>query len=316
MIMHKFPKLSSKSILAPMAGINDVAFRLLCIECGAGAVYTEMVSAHAISRDHKATEFMLKSTPKERPVILQLFGQNADYFAKAAKTISERYHFDAIDINFGCPATKIIKEGAGSALLNRPNKIGEIIYKTVNAANLPVTAKIRAGINFKNIVGVKIAKIIEENGASAIAVHARTAIQGYAGKANWQYIKDVKDAVNIPVIGNGDASSPESVARMIEETGCDYVMIGRAARGNPLLFKQCDDYLTKKKYDAYTAHDHVQMFYKYLDHAKKLEVAFRDIKVQANYFTKGIIKGSIIRERISHTNTMEEVKEIFGKFAV
>jgi len=314
--MHKFPTLSGKVILAPMAGINDVAFRLLCRENGASAVYTEMVAANAVSRDHKATAFMLNSISKERPVIVQLFGQNADNMAKAARYISEKYHFDAIDINFGCPATKIIKEGAGSALMNRPNKIGEIIYKTVNATNLPVTAKIRAGINFKNIVGVKIAKIIEDNGASAIAVHGRVAIQGYAGRANWQYIKDVKDAVNIPVIGNGDITSPESALQMITETCCDYVMIGRAARGNPLLFKQCNDYLTNKKYDNYGPQDQIQMFYKYLDHAKKLDVNFKYVKVQANYFTKGIKKGAIIREKISHTNTMDEIKEIFEKFSM
>jgi len=312
--MHNFPKLSSKAILAPMAGINDVAFRLLCRENGAGAVYSEMVSANAISRNHKATEFMLESTPKERPVIVQLFGQNAEHFAKAAKIISEKHHFDAIDVNFGCPATNIIKEGAGSALMNRPNKMGEIIYNIVDATNLPVTAKIRAGINFKNIVAVKIAKVIEDNGASAIAVHARTAIQGYAGKANWQYITDVKEAVNIPVIGNGDVTSPETALQMMTETQCDYVMIGRAARGNPLLFKQCNDYLQTGKYDKYTPKDQIQMFYKYLDHAKKLNVNFRSVKVQANYFTRGIKKGALIREKVSHTNSADEIREIFDKF--
>jgi nifR3 family TIM-barrel protein len=314
--MHKFPHVNSKVFLAPMAGINDVAFRLLCHENGAGAVYTEMASANALSRNHKATEFMLESTSKERPVIVQLFGQNPDHFAKAARLITERHHFDAIDINFGCPATKIIKEGCGSALMNRPGRIGEIIYKTVNATNLPVTAKLRAGINFKNIVAPGLAKIMEDNGASAIAIHGRVAIQGYAGKANWQYIKDVKDAVSIPVIGNGDVDSPESAAAMMKETGCDFVMIGRAARGNPLLFKQCNDYLTTGKYEAYSPHDQIQMFYKYLDHAKKLNVNFTYIKVQANYFTRGIKKGSLIREKISHTNNIEEVRDIFEKFVI
>jgi len=306
-----FKKIDGKVFLAPMAGINDVAFRLLCRENGAGAVYTEMVSAHAISRNYKASEFMLESTRKEKPVILQLFGQNAEYFAKAAKIISEKYHFDAIDINFGCPATKIIKEGAGSALLNRPNKIGEIIYKTVDAANVPVTAKIRAGINFKNIVAVKIAKIIEDNGASAIAVHARTAIQGYAGIANWQHIKDVKEAVNIPVIGNGDVTSPETALKMLTETGCDYVMIGRAARGNPLLFKQCDDFLKTGSYSKYTTKDHVDIFYKYLEHAKRLNINFKYIKVQANYFTKGVKGGAVIRDKLARTQSIDEVQKLF-----
>ncbi len=311
--MHKFPILTGKTILAPMAGINDVAFRLLCHENNAGAIYTEMVSAHAIARNNKAAEFMFESTPKERPVILQLFGQNSDHFAKAARIISEKYHFDAIDVNFGCPATKIIKEGAGSALLNRPNKIGEIIYKTVEASNVPVTAKIRAGINFKNIVAVKIAKIIEDNGASAIAVHARTAIQGYAGVANWQHIKDVKDAVNIPVIGNGDINSPENAKKMLDETNCDYLMIGRAARGNPLLFRQCDDYLKTGSYTKYNTNDHVEIFYKYLEHAKKFNVNFKYIKVQANYFTKGVQGGAQIRAKIATTQTIEEIKALFAK---
>jgi len=311
--MSKFPKLSGKVILAPMAGINDVAFRVLCKDNGAGAVYTEMVAANAVARDKKATDFMLQSTSKERPVIAQVFGQNADSIAKAARIISEKHHFDAIDINFGCPATKIIKEGAGSALLNRPNKIGEIIYKTVNATDLPVTAKIRAGINFKNIVAVNIAKVIEDNGASAIAVHGRVAIQGYAGKANWQYIKDVKDAVSIPVIGNGDIISPESALQMITDTGCDYVMIGRAARGNPLLFKQCDEYLKHGKYDRYTVTDNIKIFYKYLEYAKKFDVNFKFIKVQANYFTKGIKGGAIIRNELATTKTIDEIKALFEK---
>ncbi|MGV8141773.1 MAG: tRNA dihydrouridine synthase DusB [Candidatus Woesearchaeota archaeon] len=312
-MMHKFPKLQSKVFLAPMAGINDIAFRLLCIENNAGAVYTEMVSANALARNNKATEFMLESTEKEKPVILQLFGQNTENIIKAARIISENYDFDAIDINFGCPATKIIKEGAGSALLNRPNKIGEMIQKTVKVSNVPVTAKIRAGINFKNIVAVKVAKAIADNGASAIAVHGRVAIQGYAGKANWNYIKDVKDAVDIPVIGNGDVDSPDSALKMMKDTGCDYVMIGRAARGNPLLFKQCDDFLKHKSYERYTVKDNIKQFYRYLELAKEFDVNFKFIKVHANYFTKGIKGGAKIRDQMARVKTIDEIKELFDK---
>jgi tRNA-dihydrouridine synthase B len=272
-----------------------------------------MVSANALSRNNKATAFMLESSEKEKPVIAQLFGQNTESIVQAAKIIAENYDFDGIDINCGCPATKIIKEGAGSALLNRPKKIGEIIKKTSSAVNLPVTVKIRAGINFKNIIAVEVAKIAEDNGAAAVAVHARVAIQGYAGKANWKYIKDVKEAVNIPVIGNGDVDSPESALKMMKETGCDYVMIGRAARGNPLLFKQCDDYIKYGKYDKYTPHDRIKMFYKYLKYAEEFNINFKFIKVEANYFTKGIRKGAVIREGISHTNTIDEVKALFEK---
>jgi len=309
----KFPIVDSKIILAPMAGINDAAFRLLCKECGAGIVYTEMVSANALSRRNKATEFLLESNKKEKPVIVQLFGQNTENIVKAAKIIEENYDFDAIDINFGCPATKIIKEGAGSALLNRPNKIGEIIKKTASAVNMPVTAKIRAGINFKNIIAVDVAKIIEENGASAIAVHGRVAIQGYAGKANWQYIKDVKDNVNIPIIGNGDVTSPESALKMMHETGCDYVMIGRAIRGNPLLFRQCNDFISKGRYEKYGPKDHIEMFFKYLEYAREFSINFKFIKVQANYFTRGIKRGSVVREKISHMKDFDEIRDLFKR---
>jgi nifR3 family TIM-barrel protein len=311
--MKKLSKFSSKALLAPMAGINDVAFRLLCKDCDAGAVYTEMVSANALSRNNKATAFMLESTEREKPVIVQLFGQNTENIVKAAKIISENYDFDAIDINFGCPATKIIKEGAGSALLNRPKKIGEIIKKTSNAVNIPVTAKIRAGINFKNIIAVEVAKIIEDNGAAAITVHGRVAIQGYAGKANWEYIKDVKDAVSIPVIGNGDVDSPESALKMMKDTGCDYVMIGRAARGNPLLFKQCDDYLRYGKYENYAQHDRIMMFYKYLKYAEELNVNFKFVKVQANYFTKGVKGGARIRDQLARVKKIAEIHALFEK---
>lgn len=311
--MHKFPKVESKVFLAPMAGINDVAFRVLCKELGAGVIYTEMISANALSRGNKATEYLLESTPKEKPVFAQIFGQNVDSIVKATKIISDNYNFDGIDINLGCPATKIIKEGAGSALLNRPNRIGEIIKKMVDVSNIPVTAKIRAGINFKNIVGVEVAKIIEANGASAIAIHGRVAIQGYAGKADWQYIKDVKDAVSIPVIGNGDVVSPESAAKMLKDTNCDYLMIARAARGNPLLFKQCNEFLNTNKYTKFNQKDQIQMFFKYLDYAKEFNVNFKYIKVQANYFTHGIKKGTVIRDNISRTKTVEDVRELFEK---
>ena len=311
--MHKFPESSNPFVLAPMAGITDLAFRMLCKECGAGMVFTEMVSANALSRRNKATELLLESTSKESPVVVQLFGQNTEHIVKAARIIEENYSFDAININCGCPATKIIKEGAGSALLNRPNKIGEIIRKTVEAVDMPVTAKIRAGINFKNIIAVDVAKIIEENGASAVAVHGRVAIQGYAGKANWQYIKDVKDNVKIPVIGNGDVDSAESALRMMKDTGCDYVMIGRAARGNPLLFKQCDDFFKTGKYEMITPQMRIEQFHKYLEYAREFDVNFKFIKVQANYFTKGIKKGSLIREKIGHTKSIDEIKLLFSK---
>jgi tRNA-dihydrouridine synthase B len=308
-----FKKISGRTILAPIAGINDLAFRMLCRDCDASLVYTEMVSANALSRNNKATIMMLDSIPEEKPVIVQMFGQNTESLVEAAKILSENYNFDAIDINFGCPAMKIIGEGAGSALLNRPAKIGEIVKKVSGAVNIPVTAKIRAGINFKNIIAVKVAKIIEENGASAIAVHGRVAIQGYAGKANWNYIKDVKEAVEIPVIGNGDIVSPETAKGMIDETGCDYVMIGRAARGNPLLFKQCEEFIKYGTYERYNIPERVRQFYKYLEYAQKFNINFKFVKVQANYFTKGVKGGALIRDKLARVQTIDEVKGLFEK---
>jgi len=267
------PKICSRFLLAPMAGINDVAFRLLCRECNAGLVYTEMVSANALSRGNKATLSLL---------------------------------------DFTCPATKIIKEGAGSALLNRPGKIREIITNMVKVSSVPITAKIRAGINFKNIVAVDVAKIIEDAGASAIAVHGRVAIQGYAGRSEWKHIKDVKDALNIPVIGNGDADSPESAKGMIDETGCDYVMIGRAARGNPYVFRQCDDYFKNKSYTKYDSVMRLEMFGRYLDYAKDFNIQFQQIKIHANYYTKGIIGGAKVRGRLARVKNIEDIRELFN----
>ncbi len=307
--MSNFPHLKNPFILAPMAGITDVAFRLMCKKYGASLVFTEMVSANALSRNNKATIKLLESTKEEKPVGVQLFGQNTENLVKVAKIIQDNYNFDLIDINCGCPAVKIIKEGAGSALMNRPNKIGEMVSEITKNVDLPVTVKIRAGINFKNINCVEIAKIAELSGASAITIHGRTAIQGYGGKADWKYISDVKNSVSIPVIGNGDAMTPESALKMISETKCDYVMIGRAARGNAFIFKQCVDYMNDGKYDKKI--DNKKEFLKYLELAQKFYINFKAIKVQANYFTKGIIGGAKIREKIQACKDVDDIRGLF-----
>lgn len=292
-----------------MAGITDVAFRLMCKKYGASLVFTEMISANALSRNNKATIKLLESTKEEKPIGVQLFGQNTEALVKAAKIIQDNYDFDVIDLNCGCPATKIIKEGAGSALINRPAKIGEMISEITKNVDIPITIKTRIGVSPKKINCVEIAKIAETSGASAITIHGRTAIQGYGGKADWKYISDVKNAVSIPVIGNGDASNPESALKMMQETKCDYVMIGRGARGNAFIFKQCVDFMYTGKYEKKV--DNKKEFLKYLELAQKFDINFKAIKVQANYFTKGIIGGAKIREKIQSCKDINDVRGLF-----
>jgi len=311
-----FPKVHGRLFLAPMAGISDAAFRLQCRMHGAALAYTEMISADSLARSNEAAKKLAYCSDAEKPCIAQLFGQDVKKLVDAARIIEENHDFAAIDINMGCPATKIIKEGAGSALLKRKNKVAEIISEVSSALDLPLTAKIRSGISFKDINAVEIARIIEDNGASAIAVHARVAIQGYGGKADWNVIKSVKEAVNIPVIGNGDVSSPELAARMLKETGCDYVMIGRAARGNPYIFEECRDYLATGKYQKHDAADRKMAFLEFLTIAERPEIKgsidFKSIKVHAGYFTKGLAGGARIREKLAQTKTVEDVRKLFG----
>ena len=224
-------------ILAPMAGVTDLPFRLLCKEQGAGLVCTEMVSAKAISFHNKNTEALMRTEPGERPVSLQLFGSDPCIISEMAAYIEDR-PFDILDINMGCPVPKVAGNGEGSALMKNPGLVEQIVSRTVRATKKPVTIKIRKGFDAEHVNAVEIARIAEASGAAAVAVHARTRDQYYAGRADWDIIRRVKEAVSIPVIGNGDVNSPESARQMLEETGCDGVMIGRAARGNPWIFRR------------------------------------------------------------------------------
>lgn len=234
--------LDNPLILAPMAGVTDLPFRLLCKEQGAGLLCMEMVSAKAILYKNKNTETLMAIDPRETPVSLQLFGSDPDIMSEIAKQIEER-PFSILDINMGCPVPKIVNNGEGSALMRNPQLIRQIVTKVVKAVDKPVTVKIRKGFDEEHVNAVEIAKIIEDCGAAAVAVHGRTREQYYSGKADWEIIRKVKEAVSIPVIGNGDVDSPQKAEQLMLETGCDGIMIGRGAQGNPWIFSRTASYL-------------------------------------------------------------------------
>ena len=241
-------EINGKIVVAPMAGISNMTFRRICKSMGASLVVAEMVSDKAITYGNEKTFELLKMNDDERPISQQIFGSDVKSFVEAAKIVEEKMKPDIIDINMGCPVPKVaVKNQAGSALLKNPEKVGEIIKAVVGAVNVPVTVKIRSGWDQSSINAVEIAKIAEANGASAITVHARTRAQGYAGKADWNIIKEVVNAVDIPVVGNGDVVSCYDAKKMLDETGCSAVMIGRGLLGNPWLIKECVEYLESGK---------------------------------------------------------------------
>ena len=259
-------------VLAPMAGICNSAFRRICKEMGCGLIYAEMVSDKAITFQNQKTLDMLYMTEEERPIVQQIFGSDKDSFVEAAKTIYEKMRPDIIDINMGCPVPKVaVRAQAGSALLKDPDKIYDIVSAVVKAVPIPVTVKIRSGWDQNHINAVEVAKVIEKAGASAICVHPRTRSQGYSGKADWSIIKAVKNCVLIPVIGNGDVKTPEDAKRMLDETGCDAVMIGRGVLGNPWLIKNTVSYLDTGSYDNdITVDDKIEMILHHLDYLSHL----------------------------------------------
>ena len=311
-------KITNKVVLAPMAGISNSAYRRICKEMGCGLIYAEMVSDKAITFSNKKTLDMLYMTDEERPLAQQIFGSDVDSFVEAAKYINDNMHPDIIDINMGCPVPKVaVRSQAGSALLKNPDKIFEIVSAVVNAVDIPVTVKIRSGWDSKSINAVEVAKLIEKAGASAICVHPRTRSQGYSGKADWNIIKQVKDAVDIPVIGNGDIKTPEDAKKMIEETNCDAVMIGRGVLGNPWLIKNTINYLDGKDIFEVSLVDRVDMCIKHLNlllDLKGEKSACLEIRNHIGWYFKGIKGANELKNKVYQTSNIHDIISLLNEF--
>lgn len=307
--------LEGNIVLAPMAGVTDLPFRLLCKEQGADLICTEMVSAKGIFYNNKNTEDLLRIDDRERPVSLQLFGSDPDIISEMAKKIEHR-NFDILDINMGCPVPKVVNNGEGSALLKNIPLAAKIIEKTVKAIDKPVTVKFRKGFGADEVQAIEMAKAAEAAGAAAVAVHGRTREQYYSGKADWEIIRRVKEAVKIPVIGNGDIFTPQDAKRMIEETGCDAIMAARGARGNPWLFRDIIDYLEKgilhEKPSLKVMTDmmlrHAEMHIRY----KGEYQGIREMRKHVAWYTAGYHGSARMRQAVNEVESYEALKQLLA----
>ncbi|MCD8089468.1 MAG: tRNA dihydrouridine synthase DusB [Clostridiales bacterium] len=300
--------------LAPMAGVTDKVFRNLCREQGAALSYTEMVSGKGLMYNSKNTESLLERGESEVPYAVQLFGSEPEILSEAMKRL-EQQGVEIFDINMGCPAPKIVKNGEGSALMDKPLLVGEIVKKCAEGVKAPVTVKIRKGFHSEN--AVEIARICEESGAAAIALHGRTRDEFYSGAADWKIIKQVKEAVKIPVIGNGDVTSGERAAAMLNETGCDAVMVGRGAMGNPFVFREINEYLkTGAKHPKPTFEERLNMALKHMEllaEYKGERTAVREMRSHLSWYIKGLKGAASARTEINRAETRSEMRDILKR---
>ena len=310
-------KLKGILCLGPMAGVTDLPFRILCKEQGADLVYTEMVSAKGVQYNNKNTESLLQIAEEERPAALQLFGEDPGILRETARRLEHR-NFDILDINMGCPVPKVVNNGEGSALMKEPERIGEIVREVVRGYSKPVTVKIRKGFNEESVNAVEVAKIAQENGAAAIAVHARTREQYYSGKADWEIIRQVKEAVSIPVIGSGDIFTPQDAGNMLRQTGCDGLMMARGTRGNPWLFAEIKAYLEegillpqpefREVREMILRHAAMSVDY------KGEFTGIREMRKHVAWYTTGYPGSARLRNRVNEIETMDDLQRLLEEY--
>ena len=310
-------EVENEVFLAPMAGVTDLPFRLICKELGCGLLYTEMINAKALCYDDKNTKKMLNILDEEHPVAVQIFGSEPEFMGKATQILND-YPNEILDINMGCPAPKVVKNGDGSALMRNPKLAGQVLDQVVKNSKKPVTLKIRKGWDDNSVNALEIAKIAEDCGICAITIHGRTREQYYSGQADWDIIGEVKSQISIPVIGNGDVTSIEDAIRIKDHTGCDAIMIGRGAQGNPWIFKRIDHYMkTGQLLDPPSKDEKIDIAIKHMDLAIKEHgeyVAVREMRKHIGWYLKGMKHSARFRDQINHMVTAKEVIDTLNQY--